>query len=464
MNNKTKTSILKKCLTTGADFSEIFLETTNSKNLKLSNKKIEKISETTINGIGIRISLKNEKVYGYTNDLSSKSIDNIIKSLIISYNEQPKKININLKKIIHYEKKIKIKHEKLDEEKKVNILHEIDNIARNYSQKVTQVEANIIEKDQHVEISNSNNLNVSENRTYTRLHIVVYVSEDGKIESGYKAIGYNLGYEMMDKINLKQEVEDLVDKTIEKLTADICPGGYMPVIIGPGFGGVIFHEACGHALEATSVAKKTSVFCNKKNKKIASDCITLVDDGTYDEEYGTTIIDDEGNLTQKNILIKNGILKKYLVDLLSENVMNQKNTGSGRRESYKFPPTSRMNNTYIENGKDKISNMLKSIKYGLYAKTMSGGSVNPATGSFNFGVKDAYIIRNGKVCEPVIGASLIGNSADIMKSVSMISNDLSLESGHCGSVSGYVNNTVGQPTIKVDNILVGGSGVNENEL
>lgn len=463
MNNKTKEKILKKCLITGADFSEIFLESTIIKNIKLSNKKIEKISENTIDGIGIRIALNNEKVYGYTNDLTTKNINNIIKKLVINYNSPIKNIDIKLPKITQYKKNIKLNHNEFSDEEKVNLLHKIDNIARNHNEKITQVEVNLIENKQYVEISNSSNTNVSEERTLTRLHIEVYANENGKIESGHRAIGYNLGYEMLDKINLKKEIEDLVDRTIEKLTATSCPGGYMPVVIGPGFGGVIFHEACGHALEATSVAKNVSVFSNKKNKKIASDCITLIDDGTYDSLYGTTIIDDEGNKTKKNILIKNGTLKQYLVDLLNKTKMNQNITGSGRRESYKYLPTSRMNNTYLENKTDKIDEMIKSIKYGLYAKTMGGGSVNPTTGDFNFSVIDAYIIKNGKIGEPVKGASLIGNSKDIMKSISMVSDDLSLESGKCGSASGWVPVTIGQPTIKVDNILVGGSG-EQNEL
>ncbi len=464
MNKKIKTSILKKCLKTGASFSEIFLENTWTKTLFLSNSKIEEIKEDNISGMGLRIALDGKKVYGFTNIINSNSINSLIKKLTINFNNKTKNIIINLENLKKYKKDIKISHNKYPDIKKILLLHKIDELARKENPLINQVEIKLVEKDQTVEISNSLNKNVQEKRTFTRLYINVYVKKEERLETGYKAIGYNLGYEMFNHINIEKEIKELVETTIEKLTSLPCPGGTMPVIIGPGFGGVIFHEACGHALEATSVAKGISVFSNKKGEKIAKKCITLVDDGTYDNLYGTTILDDEGNPTRKNILIEKGILKNYLVDYLNEKDMNQKSTSSGRRESYKYSPTSRMNNTYIEKGTDNIDDMIKSIKYGLYAKAMGGGSVNPATGQFNFGVRDAYIIRNGKICEPVLGASLIGNSKDIMKNVSMVSNDLSLESGHCGSISGYINNTVGQPTIKVDKILVGGSEIIDNGL
>ena len=268
--------------------------------------------------------------------------------------------------------------------------------------------------------------------------------------------------EFLDNLNIEEITKNTAQVALTKLDAIECPSGQMPVIIGNGFGGVIFHEACVHALEATTVAKGSSVFNNMLNKKIASDKVTIIDDGTLKNKWGSINIDDEGMKSQKNILIENGILTKYLVDYINGKKMNSKPTGSGRRQNYKYAPTSRMSNTYLARGSDKIDDMIKSIKYGIYAKSMGGGCVEPTTGDFNFAVQEAYLIENGKITKPIKGASLIGNGKEIIKEVSMVSNDLELAAGVCGSLSGWVFTTVGQPTIKVDKIIVGGKGEKVN--
>ncbi len=230
----------------------------------------------------------------------------------------------------------------------------------------------------------------------------------------------------------------------------------MPVIMGNGFGGVIFHEACGHSLEATSVAKGNSVFCDKLGQKIASEKVTAYDDGTLENSWGSLAMSDEGEKTQKILLIENGILKNYMIDKLGSRRMNMPSTGSGRRQSYEYAPTSRMTNTFIAPGNDKLEDMFASVDYGLYAAYMGGGSVNPITGEFNFAVVEGYMIRNGKVCEPVRGATLIGKGSEILNNICMVSDDLKLAQGMCGSSSGSVHTNVGQPAIAVSNITVGG--------
>lgn len=231
----------------------------------------------------------------------------------------------------------------------------------------------------------------------------------------------------------------------------------MPVVLAPGFGAVIFHEACGHGLEATSVAPGLSIFSNKLGKKIASDKVTLIDDGTIQNGWGSISYDDEGNKGTKNILIENGVLKKYLVDYKNSFKMKHEITGSGRRESYLYAPTSRMTNTYLATGNDTFDDMIKSIDYGIYAKQLSGGSVITETGDFNFKTSVAYLIENGEIKNIIKPVSLIGNGASILKEVSMVSNDLKIDDGYCGSSSGFVPVTTGQPTIKIDKIIVGGS-------
>jgi TldD protein len=240
------------------------------------------------------------------------------------------------------------------------------------------------------------------------------------------------------------------------LQAEECPSGKFPVIIDNEFGGVIFHEACGHGLEATAVAKKNSIFADRVGEKVAPDIVTYIDDGTFANDWGSANIDDEGEATRKNVLIENGILKGYLIDKLNARRMEMDSTGSSRRESYKFAPTSRMTNTFIAPGKSTPEEIIANTEYGIYAKYMGGGSVNPATGDYNFAVNEGYIVRDGKIAEPVRAATLIGNGPASLQKVDMVGNNLAHGQGMCGSISGSIPANVGQPMIRVSEITVGG--------
>lgn len=449
---------LKQCLSTGADFAEVFIEESINKNIKLIDQQIQKISTALIKGLGIRICLKDKVVYGYTNDLNKNKITNLIQNLISNFSGQPTPININLNKKTTYQDPIKIPHDTYPIKDKKKILYKIDELARKESEKVNQVQAILIENDQHITIANTNNLYKEDKRTLTRLSMTIFVKEQAKIEQASTAPGFKQGYEFLEHIDLANLTKETVKYALEKLTAPDCPSGEMPVVIGNGFGGVIFHEACVHALEATTVAQGSSVFSNMLGKPIASPKVTIIDDGTLENEWGSINIDDEGYPSQRNTLIKEGLLTSYLIDYINGKIMQSKSTSSGRRESYKYAPTSRMSNTFLLQGTDNIEDMIASIPYGLYARIMGGGSVDPKTGDFNFAVNVAYLIENGKITTPVKGASLIGNGADIIKRVSMVGSDLKLAAGMCGSTSGSIPVTVGQPTIKVDKILVGGKG------
>lgn len=451
---------LEKCLTKNADFAEIFIEESSSNIIKLIDQKIKNITTNLIKGIGIRICKAEKVVYGSTNNI--QKIDELIDKLLTNFsNKTPhQKIILNNKKI--YQDNIEIPHKDYPITKKKELLYKIDNYARRYSPKVNQVQVSLIEEDQKVTIANTNCLYKEDNRTLTRLSITVFVKNKEEIEKAYIAPGFKEGYEFLNNFNIKKTTQEVVDNALEKLDSPNCPSGELPVVIGNGFGGVIFHEACVHSLEATTVAKGSSVFCNCINKKIASPKVTIIDDGTINKSWGSFNIDDEGSESQKNILIKNGVLTSYLIDYNNSKIMHSSITSSGRRESYKYAPTSRMSNTFLEPGNDKIEDMIASIDYGLYAKNMGGGSVDPKTGDFNFSVNEAYLIENGKITSPVKGASLIGNGKEIIKRVSMVSDDLKLTAGLCGSDSGSIPVTVGQPTIKVDKILVGGKGEHSN--
>jgi TldD protein len=242
------------------------------------------------------------------------------------------------------------------------------------------------------------------------------------------------------------------------LSAKAIVAQEMPVVLANGWGGVIFHEACGHPLEATAVAKGLSPFTGKLGQAIGSSVVSAYDDGDVEGAWGRTSFDDEGMKTQKNLLIENGILKSYLVDYRNGLTMNHKPTGSGRRQNYKFPPTSRMNTTYIAPGTDKVEEIIKDTQYGLYAKQLGGGQVNPATGEFNFAVSEGYMIENGTLTTPVKGAMLIGKGHEVLFKIDRVADNLDFGQGMCGSISGSIPTDVGQPTIRVSKMTVGGAG------
>ena len=305
-------------------------------------------------------------------------------------------------------------------------------------------------------IANSEGLLTEDSLLYSRMGLSAVAEKKDGPQTASDSPGVLGGYEFFKDLDLRELAESIAHTAIRMSTAGYINGGKMPVIIGNGFGGVIFHEACGHPLETEAIRKNASPFCNKIGQVVGKPILNAIDDGTIANKWGSCNVDDEGTPSQKTILIENGILKNYLSDRIGSEQVGIPKSGSARRESYKFAPVSRMRNTFIAEGNDKIEDMLKSIKYGLYAKKMGGGSVNPGTGEFNFSVQEGFAIRNGKISEPVRGATLIGKGFDILPEISMISDDLDLAAGMCGAASGWVPTTVGQPTLKIDSILVGG--------
>ena len=280
--------------------------------------------------------------------------------------------------------------------------------------------------------------------------------QNSETQTGAFNPGRRMGMEMFDIVNPTDVGIRAAKQAVVMAGAGYCPAGVMPVAIENGFGGVIFHEACGHSLEASSVAYGQSQFAGKLGQKIANEKVTAIDDGTIPGAWGSINIDDEGTPAQKNVLIENGILKSYMIDKFNGRRMGMASTGNARRQSYQYTTTSRMTNTYIAPGTDKNEDIIGSIELGLYAASMGGGSVNPVTGEFNFAVNEGYMIRNGKICEPVRGASLVGKGSDVIQNIDMVGADMEMGQGMCGSSSGSVPTNVGQPLIRVSTITVGG--------
>lgn len=449
--------ILNEALSTGGDFAEIFVEKKNNCGLFMIDGKIESSLSGRDFGIGIRIFKDLYSVYGYTNDMTEENLLKTARKIAEAVKGTRADITINLlKQDIKNYNKIEIYPETVLKKNKIDIMRRGYAAAKEYDSEISQVRVSYSDSKQNILVENSEGIWAEDERVRGRIRIESVASSGTEMQTGSMGPGASKGFEFFEKMDIESYGREAsrIAKTI--LHADYSPSGKMPVIIDNGFGGVIFHEACGHGLEATSVAKGNSVFAGKIGQMIASPVVSAVDDGTIPNEWGTINIDDEGTPSRRNLLIENGILKGYMIDKLNGRRMGMASTGSGRRESYKYAPTSRMTNTFILNGKSSLNEMISSVEKGIYAKYMGGGSVNPATGNFNFAVMEGYLIENGKITSPVRGATLIGSGSEILKKIEMVGNNLAYGQGMCGSVSGSICTNVGQPAVKVSEITVGG--------
>ncbi|EGT3848673.1 TldD/PmbA family protein [Clostridioides difficile] len=458
LSKNIASKVLEKCLITGGDFAEIFEEDTINNSISLIDNKVENAIGGRNYGIGIRIFKGLKSIYAYTSDNSLNSLLDVAYKAAVALGklEDGKSVILNDSIKISNIHNIKIYPNSIGNRDKVSVMKVAYKSAKEFSNDISQVSVSYLDKDQKILIANTEGIYVEDRRIRTRLGISSIASKGNENQTGFEGPGGCKGFEIFEEIDPEYYAKESARVAHTMLHAKNCPAGNMMVAIDNGFGGVIFHEACGHSLEATSVAKGNSVFADKLGQQIASTKITAIDDGTIPNYWGSMNIDDEGNPTQKNILIENGILKSYMIDKLNGRRMGMNPTGSSRRQNYKFAPTSRMTNTYIAAGEDRPEGIIKSIPDGLYAKKMGGGSVNPVTGEFNFAVSEGYLIKNGEIQEPVRGASLIGKGSDILMNIDMVGNNVKQAQGMCGSSSGSIPTNVGQPMIRVKEITVGG--------
>lgn len=451
--------VLNESLKTGGDFAEIFLEETQNQSVNIDSSRTESPSTSMRYGAGIRILNKLQSVYGYTNDVSTKGLLSLASSLASSFNEE-RQLTVEKISTLRYKKRHLIQRplDKVDLEEKITLLKSIEKIIREYDPLIVRSIVGLSNVVRNIEVFNSEGKHFTDQQQRIRIFLQAMASKDGVYETSFSGPGALQGFEYLSTLDLINEAKKVAKLAVDKLSAKDCPSGKMPVVIGNGFGGVIFHEAVGHPLEASAIAKGYSQFTNKVGQRVAHECVTAIDDGTIENGWGSFNIDDEGNVSTKNVLIEKGILKGYMVDRFNGRRMNAESTGAGRRQSYKYEPTSRMTNSYIAAGESTVEEIISSVKLGLYAKSLGGGSVNPATGDFNFAADEAYIIRDGKVCELVKGATLIGSGAEVLANIDMVANDLARAQGMCGAASGSIPVDVGQPTIRVSQITVGGQG------
>ncbi len=457
LSKKELQQLIDEALSTGADFAEIFLEDTHASGMRITKGDVTSVNKNNVHGVGVRLILGVDEVYGYTNEQNYESVLNVVNNLKQSFNG-PLTQSVPLGDKKPYVTNLKRSIDSVSNDERAEKLIKLSNKMSAYDDRIIQSMAMLSETEQKVLIANSKGVYQDDLRVYTRVFLVAVAKDGDNMQQGYESQGRYMGFEIFDEVDFDQYAQETAESAIGLLSAEDIESQVMPVVLNNGFGGVIFHEACGHPLEATAVAKGLSPFVGKLGEKVGSDVVTAYDDGDVEGAWGRLTFDDEGKKTQKNLLIENGVLKGYLIDFRNGRKMNMDPTGSARRQSYKYSPTSRMNSTYIAPGKDKPEDIIKDTKYGLYAKKLGGGTVNPASGEFNFAVAEGYMIEDGKLTTPVRGAMLIGHGKDVLFKIDRVADNLLFGQGMCGSLSGSIPVDVGQPTIRVSEMTVGGNG------
>jgi TldD protein len=342
-------------------------------------------------------------------------------------------------------------------EAKIELLLEADQAARDVSDAIRQVVVGYGESRQEVLVANSEGIAHSDARTRVRLMVNAVAERNGEIQTAVESPGAQRGFEFFDDTSAAEYARAAAQRAVLLLDAAPSPAGTMAVVIGNEFGGVLFHEACGHGLEADFVVKGSTVFAGKIGQQVASPTVTAIDDGTLLSRWGTLAVDDEGVPTRRNVLIQDGVLVSYMYDRLRAGQQNHPVTGNGRRQSYQHLPIPRMTNTFIAPGAHSVEDIIAATRQGLYAKKLGAGQVDVITGDFVFAVTEGYLIEEGRVGRPVRGATIVGNGPRALHKVDMIANDLKLAPGTCGKEGQGVPVSVGQPTIRISELTVGGT-------
>ena len=442
------------------DDGELYLENSKSESILLDDNKIKNSSYSSDLGYGFRAITGEVVAYSHSNDISkdsilksSENLKDTLKSKKGTYNHEIPKSN---KK--YYEDINPI--EEKSQNSKIKILNEVNNYIRSKGDIVSQVTASFLGEQKEIEIIRSNSEVLKDVRPLVRFNVSVVLEKNGKKETGVYGIGGRQSYdEYLKNENWKHVCDEAFRIADVNLKSKPAPAGEMKVVLGPGWPAILIHEAIGHGLEGDFNRKKTSAFHNLMGQRVASEGVTIVDDGTLNLRRGSLTIDDEGTPTENTVLIENGILKNFMQDRLNARLMNTKSTGSGRRESYKHVVLPRMRNTMMLSGKYSQDEMIRSVDKGIFAVSFGGGQVDITSGKFVFNCTEAYEINNGKIGSPIKGATLIGDGPSILKEVSMVGNDMKLDPGigTCGKAGQGVPVGVAQPSILINKMTVGGT-------
>ncbi|MGH2755353.1 MAG: TldD/PmbA family protein [Actinomycetota bacterium] len=450
--------VLAEALTSGGEMSELFVEDRASTVLRLDDSRVEDVSSGRERGAGIRVFAGERTSYAYTNLLTEAALLEAAAVARAGLGGAPGRVATDLRRPTELPRHpVALAPEETDTAYKVDALRSADEAARASGAAIRQVVATHMDTRQRVLVASSDGRRAEDDRTRVRFAVQVVAARNGTIATGFEAPGHSGGMELLERFPSAELGAKAAGKALRMLEATPSPAGEFPVVLGPGQGGVLIHEACGHGLEADTLVKKASVYADRRGERFGSDDVTIVDDGSDTGAWGSFGVDDEGTPGQRTVLFDRGVLVGHISDLRSAQKIGHPPTGNGRRQSYAHLPLVRMTNTYLLPGPDDPDEILRSVERGVYAAAFAGGEVNPATGNFVFGMSEAYLIENGERTHPIRGANLIGNGPQVLGAIEAVGYDFDRKEGVCGKDGQHAPVCNGMPTVLLGKMTVGGT-------
>ena len=454
---ETVKKVLAAALSGGGDLAELFVEDRSSTGLRLEDRRVENVASGRDAGAGVRVVAGERSSYAYTNLLTEEGLVETARAARAGLTGDSGSVADLTRTTPPVEHPVRTPPLDVAASEKVDALRAADEAARAAGGDVRQVVASYADVRQKVLIAASDGLFVEDDRTRVRFVCQVVAARDGQISTGFRAPGHSGGFELIETFPPAEVGAIAAEKAIVMLDARPSPAGELPVVLAPGAGGVLIHEACGHGLEADTLVKNASVYANRAGERFGSESVTIVDDGGDVGAWGSVGVDDEGTPAQRTVLFDRGVLTGHLSDRLSAEKIGHPPTGNGRRQSYAHLPIVRMTNTYLLPGPDDPDEIVRSVERGVYAASFAGGEVNPATGNFVFGMSEAYMIENGELTYPIKGAQLIGNGPKVLNVIEAVAADFDRWEGVCGKDGQHAPVTNGMPTVLLGTMTVGGT-------
>jgi TldD protein len=452
--------VLHAALRTGGEFAEIFAEDRRSGSGVLDDGRVEQLTSGRDRGVGLRVVLGDTTGFAHTADLSETGLLRAAEAASAAARRGGGGVRaVSLAPTaVPSPSEVLVYPEDVAKGEQVDVLRRADAAARSAGGDISQVTASVGGSRRRILVANSDGLLTSDDQVRTSFAVSAVATGDTGMQTGRKSIGHTIGWELFDRIDVEELAGEAAQQAITKLRARPAPSGQLPVVIGAGSGGVLFHEACGHGLEKDLVDKGASVYAGKVGELVASPLVTLVDDGTVAEEWGAYAVDDEGSPARRNVLIQDGVLTDYMWDFLRNRKEGRPNSGNGRRQSYKHLPMVRMTNTFLEAGDTDPADIIAGTEKGVYVAKLGGGQVNTASGDFVFGMVEAYLIEDGEITEPLREGNLIGNGPQCLRDIEVIGNDFAFGGpGTCGKDGQGVPVGDGCPTLRVSQLTIGGT-------
>ena len=452
--------VLAKGRSTGAEFAEIFVEDKRSTSAGLDDNKVEQVNSGRDRGAGIRVIAGETTGFAHTSDLSEKGLLAAAEAAAQAARQGDGGVHtIALRPLLtHPVNTVRTAPDSVTKATKVELLMRANDAARSLDSAIVQVSAGYGDSIKRILVANSDGVFSADTQVRTLFRVSAIANGDAGMQTGYQSLGHTIGFEVFDEHDVEELAMAAARQALTKLKARPAPSSAMPVVIKQGSGGVLFHEACGHGLEADLVGKGASVYRDKVGQLVASPLVTVVDDGTMTGEWGAIGIDDEGHPTQSNTLIENGVLTDYMWDYIRARREGRRQSGNGRRQSYADLPMVRMTNTFVTAGTEEPDDIIRATERGVYVAKLGGGQVDTASGDFVFGMVEAYLIENGEITEPLREGNLIGNGPQVLKEIDLLGNDFAMGGpGTCGKDGQGVPVGDGCPTLRVTSMTIGGT-------